>query len=169
MHNSSELMPSLLAKTGKIIASAIALVVLLLALTLYVGDSGIPFVEGTSQTEHGSAHGFDIGMTKSEAFAVLRSKYSIPDHYVEIIWRRGSDIDVPLQDFENTRDADRANRRFGIYRIAVAELSELTVPLEVSQKWELRLPAPWVHSIYLDFEGDSLYRITKDRWVFERP
>ncbi len=123
-------MPSLLVKIGKIIASLVALVLLLLALALYVGNSGIPFVEGTSRTENGSAHGFDIGMSKSEAFAALRSKYSIPDHDVEVLWRKGSEVDALLQDFENTRDAERANRKYGLFRIAVTDLSEITIPLE---------------------------------------
>ena len=162
-------MSTIVLKTGKFIAIALAIVMLLLALLLYVGNSGIPFVEGTWKTERGSAYGFEIGMSKSDAFATLRSDYSLADHYIEIIWPKGSETDPLLGDFENTSDANRTDRRYGRYRQPVAELHDATLPLQMSEKWELQLPASWVNNIYLEFRDDSLIRITRDRWIFERP
>ena len=162
-------MSAIVLKIGKFVVTATAIVALLFVLSSYITLSGIPFVEGTWRTESGSAYGFEIGMAKDDAFVVLRSDYSLPDHYIEIIWPKGSEADRILTEFENTSDAKRTNRSYGIYRLAIVDLNELTQPMQTYGEWKLQLPASWVNSINLEFQGDSLKRITRDRWVFERP
>ena len=161
-------MRKLIVIVGKIVAALLLLVVVLIPLVLYMGNAGIPFVEGTWETKQGSAKGFDIGMSKDEAFAILETSYSSPDHFVEVHWKKGADVDATLEDFENTPFANSRGRRLGTYRIAISNLQEQTLPLRVVDSWTIKLPASWVNSVHLEFEGNTLRLITEDRWIMER-
>ena len=159
-------MRKLIVTGEKIVAALFATVVVLLAFALYMGNNGIPFVEGTWKTERGSVEGFDIGMSKEEAFVILETRYASPDHFVEIHWQKGSEADVVLEEFENSRFNGGLYRT---YSIAILNLHEQTLPLRVSGMWKIKLPGSWVNYIYLQLEGNRLHRITEDHWVFERP
>jgi hypothetical protein len=139
------------------------------AALLYVGNEGIPFVEGTWVTTQGEAEGFRIQMTREEAFAAMQHEYTGKQANVQVVWKRGTDLASALTLYENSQSRGWPTQSHGFYREPIDSVTTLTPPLSMGDRWDLNLPGSWVNTVYLTFERDRITEIRRDRWVFERP
>lgn len=139
------------------------------AALLYVGNEGIPFVEGTWVTRQGEAEGFRIEMTREEAFAAMRQSYTGKQADVRVLWERGTDLATTLASFENAQSMGWPTQGHGFYREPIDSVNVLTPPLAAGDRWDLELPGSWVNTVHITFEHDRISEIRRDRWVFERP
>jgi len=144
------------------IASAVAAL-------LYIGNEGIPFVEGDTVTLTGEAQGFRVGMTRAESFAVLLSRYRNVGAKVHHGWKRDADADGVLAPFEHPESKAWSTNPYAYYEEPVDALTTISKPLEVGDSWEVKLPGGWVNSVQVTFEADRVSEISRNRWLFERP
>lgn len=155
-------------KSVLIFLSGTVLVAATLLAGLYSIEKGIPLVEGNRIVRSGSAYGFEIGMTRKECFLAVRGRYRKPEHYLRVLWAKDSDLDETLQPFENTDLARYPHREYGEYSELITQIESINPPLELGDRWDIRMPAKWVNSIYLTFDNGTLAKIQKSRWLFER-
>jgi len=159
-----------LARTlGYIFLGLVGILVAGVAALLYVGNEGIPFVEGTSVTTQGEAEGFRIQMTREEAFAAMQHGYTGKQANVQVVWKRGTDLASALTPYENSQSRGWPTQSHGFYREPIDSVATLMPPLALGDRWDLKLPGAWVDTVYLTFEHDRISQIRRDRWVFERP
>ena len=152
------------------LAGSLALILLLaIGFLLLVADDGIPFIEGDTVILEGERYGFSIGMSKQDAYEALKTNYSNDEHYVRILWRKGSDENAMLERFQNTSQAQYTNRIYSETELPIIGMQEMPLPLELVQRWDVQLPASWINTIYLTFEDTKLVEIQRSRWLFERP
>ena len=159
--------------TGKLILKSLVVIVLaivlLLGVLIYIVGNGIPFVEGDTKIKTGHGFHFTIGMSKSEVFDAIKSKYNQEDYYLRVLWEKTSDISFSLEAYTNSGRPYLANSPYYEWRVPIRETPELLPPLILTARWDINMPAEWVNSIYLEFKQDKLVEIRKSRWVFERP
>ena len=153
----------------KFLVAVTLVIIVAIAALLYVGNSGIPFIEGDHRVTSGKAYEFEIGMSKSEAFNSILKNYAKEDYYLRTLWLRHSPMANNLADFENTESRKYKNKKHSEYKILIRELKEMPLPLVYISRWDIDMPADWVNTIYLEFINDNLIRIQKSRWLFERP
>ena len=159
--------------TSKIIVKTFPVIVFVLIIIfgalLYVGNSGIPFIEGDHRVLSGKAYNFEIGMTKPQVFGAIREYYENDGYYLRILWLRQSDEAKELEIFENTESKKYTNRKYGEYKVQIKDLGSINLPLRYGSRWDIEMPAEWVNDIYLEFKNEKLVRIQKSRRLFERP
>lgn len=147
----------------------VLVIVAVLGVLLYIGNSGVPFVEGDHVVSSGSAYEFRIGMTKPEVFESIQRNYAKKDYYLRVLWLRHSHIAKELEGFETKDPEHTSSRKFAEYKALIQDFENVTPPLVYTDRWDIKMPADWVNTIYLKFENDSLIEIQKSRWLFERP
>ena len=167
--NTDETLRRLLSLAIKTTAGILLAVFFVLAALLYVGNSGIPFVEGDHVVTSGEAYRFEIGMTKPEVFESIKENYAKDNYYLRTLWLRQSSYAKELESFENTDWKDYKARKYSEHKSLVQDLKKITLPFAYSNRWDIEMPADWVNMIYLKFENESLIEIQKSRWLFERP
>ena len=140
-----------------------------LALLLYIGDGGIPFLEGDRVITSGKAYDFRIGMTRSEAFKSIVNNYSKDGYYLRVLWPKNSTLASKLEIFENTEWRNYGARNYSEHQVLIENAKEITLPLSHSRRWDIRMPGGWVNTIHLEFEGERLIRVQRSKWLFERP
>ena len=153
----------------KSLIAVIAAAVIATLSFLYSVLFGVPFVEGDRITTEGEADGFRIGMNKAQAFDALRVHYRDKDARVSHVWRRDSSLATELSRFETPQSRQWVSNPHGKYEAAVESLTDMPLPLIVGQRWDVKLPASWVNSVYVTFEDDRVVEIKHSRWLFERP
>ena len=151
-----------------IFLAATVLVVATIMGGLYTLEEGIPLLEGERNVRSGSAYGLEIGMTRNECLLAIRGRYGKPEHYLTVLWAKDSDLDETLQPFENPDSPRYPHHEHREYRGLITQIESINPPLELIDHWEIRIPAQWVHSIYLTFANGTLVKIQKSRWLFER-
>ena len=147
----------------------VAVVVIAFASLLYVAAVGVPFVEGDRVTTRGDAEGFQIGMTKAQAFDALQAHYHDRNATVRHVWKRDSPFAGVLSQFETLQSLRQTSNPYGVYEAAVEPLTTMPVPLAIGDRWDVKLPASWVHDVYVTFEANRIVKIQRSRWLFERP
>jgi hypothetical protein len=147
----------------------VAVIVVGFVALIYIGDAGIPFVEGDWVTEHGEAQGFRIGMTRAEAFDVLRTRYRGREASVRFVWERGTGIASRLAPYEAAQSRSWASDRHGFYVEPIDTLVAMPLALEIGDRWDIQLPASWVNDVYVTFHDGRVVKVQRSRWVFERP
>ena len=152
----------------KIVIGAAVATLTALALLLYFASDGVPFVEGDRITTQGEAEGFRIGMTKAEAFDALKEHYRDRDATIRHVWERGSPHAGELARFEAEESRRQTADPYGEYEEAIDSLTTMPRPLAIGDRWDVQLPASWVHSVYVTFEDDRIVEIRHSRWLFER-
>lgn len=117
----------------------------------------------------GEAYGFTIGDSRDQALAVIREKYRGEDHHLRILWPISAEYADVLRPYENTPWKEYSAKEYAEYKIEVSRIEGMVPPLIYSDRWDIDMPATWVNTIYLTFEGEALIEIQKSRWLFERP
>ena len=153
----------------KVVLAVPAVLAMAFAALIYVGDAGIPFVEGDRITRTGQAEGFRVGMTRDEAFAALTAHYRKRDAHIRYVWKRDSDSAGALLPFEHPESRSWGSNPYAHYDEAIDALTTMPLPLELGERWDIKLPATWVNSVYVTFKDDRVAEIQRSRWVFERP
>jgi hypothetical protein len=136
---------------------------------LYVGNEGIPFVEGTWVTTKGEAEGFRVEMTREEAFEAMRRGYTGKHANVQVVWKRGTDLASTLAPYEYSQSRGWPTQSHGFYLEPIDAIETISPPLALGDRWNLKLPGSWVNTVHLTFEHNRISEIRRDRWVFERP
>ena len=152
-------------QTTSIIVGIFIGIAALLYLLLWMGNNGIPWLEGDSYFDEGSAYGFNIGDSKTSTFEALESQFVLPESKLSVVWLRDSEIGSILSDF----DDGRSTSKYGTYTVLLSDMDELKKPLIATELWRIEMPGSWVNSIYLYFEKDKLVKIGRSKWLFERP
>jgi hypothetical protein len=109
----------------------------------------IPFIEGSKIVSEGEAYHFKIGMSKEEAFATLIQNYQ----------HKGYELNTLYPD---------ETKSFIHVSYNIENLKDINSNLLNGVRWDINIPANWVHSIGLVFIGNKLVQIQKDRYLFER-
>jgi len=147
----------------------VVVIVIAFASLLYVAAVGVPFIEGDRVTTQGDAEGFQVGMTKAQAFNALHVHYQDRNATVRHVWKRDSPLAGELSQFETPESRRHTPDPYGVYEAAVESLTTMPLPLAIGDRWDVQLPASWVNDVYVTFEADRIVEIQHSRWLFERP
>ena len=115
----------LLSFAIKTTAGIVLAIIFSLAVLLYVGNSGIPFVEGDHVVTSGEAYKFKIGMTKSEVFESIKNNYAKDGYYLQTLWLRQSSYAKELEKFENTEWKDYKARKYSEHKTLIHGLDKI--------------------------------------------
>ena len=153
----------------KSLLAVVAVAVIAFAALMFLAAVGVTFIEGDRVTTEGDAEGFQIGMTKEQAFDALQAHYHDRNATVRQVWKRDSPRAGELARFETSQSLQRTSDPYGVFEAKVESLSTMPLPLVIGDRWDVQLPASWVHDVYVTFEADRVVKIQHSRWLFERP
>lgn len=135
---------------------------------LLIAACQIPLVEGDKTIIEGKAYGFEIGAKKSDTFKVIKKEYNKKGYYLRTLWLKKSELGDQLTQYEN-QESKKSFNEYAEYKDEISNMLNLTAPLNLCQRWDIKMPAKWVNDIYLTFDDGRLIKIRKSRWLFERP